>query len=251
MTDVPVGAWTVTLLLYLSALFFGVTGIGIAIGLAMGLGILAALAAIATGFMDWMDVDPTELAVGLIHATVNIIGTLLFILSWIMLSTSQWAVSIANFIPALVGYLLMAVGAYLGGALVFRLGTMINRNAYRSGPKDFTPVIGFEELAEFRNAFEDVEKSFQWLKDNGYIHLAALTDALGGKDSAKGWLIKNKFVSLGIMVDAAAGNKSAVDWLIKAGEPGWVLVAKAIFDYEKKKEKKGFWNFFSFGNPYG
>src|SRR5437870_2473057 len=43
ITDVPVGAWTVTLLLYLAVLFFGVKGIGIAIGLAMGLGILAAL----------------------------------------------------------------------------------------------------------------------------------------------------------------------------------------------------------------
>lgn len=148
LTDVPVGAWTVTLLLYLAALFFGVNGIGIAIGLAMGLGILAALAAIAVGFMDWMDVDPTELAVGLIHALVNITGTLLFIIAWIMLYIAQWQVSVANFIPALVGYLVMAVGAYLGGELVYRLGTMINRNAYRSGPKDFTPVVGFDELPE-------------------------------------------------------------------------------------------------------
>lgn len=157
LTDVPVGAWTATILLYLAALFFGVNSIGIAIGLAMGLGILAALAAIATGFMDWMDVDPTELSVGLIHATVNIIGTLLFIISWIMLYNSQWQVSIANFIPALVGYIVVAVGAYLGGALVFRLGTMINRNAYRSGPKDFTPVVGFEELPENKPQRFDVK----------------------------------------------------------------------------------------------
>lgn len=157
LTDVPVGAWTAALLLYLAALFFGMTGIGIAIGLVMGLGILAALAAIATGFMDWMDVDPTELAVGLIHAIINIIGTLLFIIAWIMLYAAQWQVSVANFIPALVGYLVVAVGAYLGGGLVFRLGTMINRNAYRSGPKDFTPVIGFTELAENKPQRFDVK----------------------------------------------------------------------------------------------
>jgi nitrite reductase/ring-hydroxylating ferredoxin subunit/uncharacterized membrane protein len=157
LTDVPVGAWTVTLLLYLAALFFGVNGIGIAIGLAMGLGILAALAAIATGFMDWMDVDPTESSVGLIHAVVNIIGTLLFIIALIMLYASQWQVSMANFVPAFVGYLVVSVGAYLGGALVFRLGTMVNRNAYRSGPKEFTPVIGFEELAENKPQRFDVK----------------------------------------------------------------------------------------------
>src|SRR5437868_5382738 len=75
LTDVPVGAWTVTLLLYLAALFFGVPGMGVAIGIAMGLGILGALGAIATGLLDWMDVDPTELSLGLVHGTVNIIGT--------------------------------------------------------------------------------------------------------------------------------------------------------------------------------
>ncbi len=148
LTDVPVGAWTVTLLLYLVALLFNVQGMGIAIGLAMGLGILAALATIATGLLDWMDVDPTELAVGLVHGVINLIGTILFIISWIMLYTAQWNVTIANLIPALVGYLVLVVGAFLGGELVFRLGTMVNRNAYRSGPKEFTAVIGFDELPE-------------------------------------------------------------------------------------------------------
>jgi nitrite reductase/ring-hydroxylating ferredoxin subunit len=143
-----VGGWTVTLLLYLAALLFGIKGIGIAIGLAMGLGILAALAAIATGLLDWMDVDPTELSVGLIHGTVNIIATILFIISWVMLLSSNWEANLANFIPALLGYVVVAGGAYLGGDLVFRLGTMINRNAYRNGPKDFTPVVGFGDLPE-------------------------------------------------------------------------------------------------------
>jgi hypothetical protein len=30
-----------------------------------------------------------------------------------------------------------------------------------------------------------------------------------------------------------------------------IPVAKEIYDYEKKKEKKGRWNIFNFGNPYG
>lgn len=152
LTDVPVGAWTVTILLYLAALLFGMNELGIAIALAMGLGILAALAAIATGFMDWMDVDPTELSIGFTHAVVNSFGTLLFIVAWALLFTAQWQVSVANFIPALVGYGVIAGGAYLGGTLVFRFGTMINRNAYRSGPKEFTPVVAFEDLADNKPA---------------------------------------------------------------------------------------------------
>jgi nitrite reductase/ring-hydroxylating ferredoxin subunit/uncharacterized membrane protein len=157
LTDVPVGAWTVTLLLYLAVLLFGVQGIGIAIGLAMGLGILAALAAIVTGLLDWMDTDPTELAVGLIHGAVNILGTLFFIVSWLMLYAAQWNATTANFVPALVGYLVISIGAYLGGDLVFRLGTMINRNAYRSGPKDFTAVVGVQELPENKPQRFDVK----------------------------------------------------------------------------------------------
>jgi nitrite reductase/ring-hydroxylating ferredoxin subunit/uncharacterized membrane protein len=157
LTDVPVGGWTVTMLLYLAVLFFDVKGIGIAIGLAMGLGILAALATIATGIMDWMDVDPTELSVGLIHGTVNSIATILFIISWVMLYTSNWNANIANFIPALVGYLVVSIGAYMGGELVFRLGTMVNRNAYRRGPTDFTSVVGFNDLTENKPQRFDVK----------------------------------------------------------------------------------------------
>lgn len=147
LTDVPVGAWTVTLLLYV-AVFFGVKGIGVAIGIAMGLGILAALAAIATGLLDWMDVDPTELYVGVVHGLVNITGTILFVISWVMLLGSGWDANAANFIFALAGYLVIAVGAFLGGELVFRLGTMINRNAYRSGPRDLISVVGLDDLGE-------------------------------------------------------------------------------------------------------
>ncbi|HZQ07370.1 MAG TPA: Rieske 2Fe-2S domain-containing protein [Anaerolineae bacterium] len=157
LTDVPVGAWTVTLLLYIAALFFNVQGMGVTIGLAMGLGILAALATISTGLLDWMDVDPTELSVGLVHGVINIIGTVFFIIAWLMLFTSQWNATLANFIPALAGYLIIAVGAYIGGDLVFRLGTMINRNAYRSGPQDFTAVVGFSDLAENKPQRFDVK----------------------------------------------------------------------------------------------
>ncbi len=114
--------------------------------------------------------------------------------------------------------------------------------------QDWLRSNGFRELAEFWDAYEDVEKSFQWLKENGFIHFAALVDAMSGKESAKLWLLKNKFIVLGILADAAQGNKSSVEWLLKAGEKGWILVAKEIYDYEKNKKKKGLWNIF--GNPF-
>src|SRR5215472_14966142 len=67
LTDVPIGAWTVTILLDLVALILGVPALGLAAAISTGLGVLAAMAAVAAGLMDWMDVDPPEKAVGVTH----------------------------------------------------------------------------------------------------------------------------------------------------------------------------------------
>jgi len=40
------------------------------------------------------------------------------------------------------------IGGYLGGAMVFYKGVMINRNAYRTGPDEFQPAVATRELAE-------------------------------------------------------------------------------------------------------
>ncbi len=148
LTDVPVGAWTLTILLDIIALVFGVGNLGLASGIANALGVLAALAAIVTGLADWMDVDPPELAIGITHATINATATILFALSFVILWQANWTITLADFIPALIGYLLISAGAYIGGTLVYRLGVMVNRNAYRAGPDKYVPVLPMQELPE-------------------------------------------------------------------------------------------------------
>jgi nitrite reductase/ring-hydroxylating ferredoxin subunit/uncharacterized membrane protein len=148
LTDVPIGAWTAAIVFDLLALLFHASGLGVASAIVTGLGILAALAAIVTGFMDWMDVDPPELAVGITHASINITATVLFIISFALAWANNWDIRWRVFLPALAGYGIVACGAYLGGSLVFRRGVMINRNAYRSGPKNFIPVLPLKDLAE-------------------------------------------------------------------------------------------------------
>jgi len=109
---------------------------------------------------------------------------------------------------------------------------------------------GYRELSEFWDAYESIEKSFQWLKNNGFIHFAALIDAMSGKDAAKVWLIKSGYRMLAAFADASEGNKTAVEWMAQQRNYDWLEVAKAIFDYNEKKKKKGFWNIFNFGNPF-
>ena len=148
LTDVPVGAWTASLLIDLVALVFAVQNLGLASAIAIGLGVIAALAAIATGFMDWMDVDPPERAVGFTHALINIVATIFFLVSFLVRLGGGWNITIGAFAISLIGYLLLTVGAFLGGSLVYRMGTMVNRNAYRHAIKDFTPAMADGDLPQ-------------------------------------------------------------------------------------------------------
>lgn len=148
LTDVPVGAWTVAIVLDLIALIFGVGDLGLASAIVIGLGVLVALGAIVTGLTDWMDVDPPELAVGVTHGLINIAATILFAISFVMRWAGNWQITVANFVPALVGYIVLTVGAYIGGSLVYRMGVMVNRDAYRTGPADFVPVLRIDQLPD-------------------------------------------------------------------------------------------------------
>ena len=148
LTDVPIGAWTLAIVLDLIGLLFQLPQLGLASSICIAVGVVGALAAAAAGLADWMDVDPPEKAIGAFHATVNVSATMLFLVSVVLRWRQQWQLEWGTLAVALAGYLLAAGGGYLGGILVFHMGVMINRNAYRSGPNDFTPVAATGELAE-------------------------------------------------------------------------------------------------------
>jgi nitrite reductase/ring-hydroxylating ferredoxin subunit/uncharacterized membrane protein len=148
LTDIPIGAWTLTIILDLVGLLFGLPQLGLASSITAGIGVAGALAAAAAGLADWMDVDPPEKAIGAFHATVNVSATSLFLISILMRWGRDWRLGWTTFVVALAGYLLAMIGGYLGGAMVFHKGVMINRNAYRSGPDDFKPAVATRELAE-------------------------------------------------------------------------------------------------------
>jgi len=148
LTAIPIGAWLMVIALDLAALIFRVPNLGWASGFAIGIGTLGALAAIVTGFLDWEDVNPRELTVGLVHAIVNITATILFAISFFWRWGNHWQIDIGNAALAIIGYLIVSVGGFLGGTLVFRMGTMVNRNAFVSEPAKFVSVIAAKDLPE-------------------------------------------------------------------------------------------------------
>jgi nitrite reductase/ring-hydroxylating ferredoxin subunit/uncharacterized membrane protein len=148
LTDIPIGAWTLTILLDLIGLLFGFPQLGLASSISACIGVAVALVTAAAGLADWMDVDPPEKAIGAFHACVNVSATILFLISFLMRWGHHWQLGWTTFVVALAGYLLVMLGGYLGGAMVFYKGVMINRNAYRTGPDDFKPAVATRELTE-------------------------------------------------------------------------------------------------------
>jgi nitrite reductase/ring-hydroxylating ferredoxin subunit/uncharacterized membrane protein len=171
LTDIPIGAWTLTVLFDLMALLFQLPQLGLAASITAGIGVAGAAAAAAAGLADWMDIDPPEKAVGAFHATVNITATILFLISFLMRWGQHWQTGWGTFALALAGYLLAALGGYLGGIMVFHMGVMINRNAYRTGPDDFKLALEMRELEEGKMKRVLVEEQpVVLLKLDGNIH---------------------------------------------------------------------------------
>ncbi|HET9493160.1 MAG TPA: DUF2231 domain-containing protein, partial [Chloroflexia bacterium] len=72
ITDVPIGAWTMTALLdFLSAAKGGDEGLDRASDVTLGAGIAAAVAAAVTGIVDWSDVGGSHRRMGMAHALLN------------------------------------------------------------------------------------------------------------------------------------------------------------------------------------
>lgn len=139
LTDLPIGAWTVVLLLDLWATVSPGSATGGAAAIALWFGVLAALGAAATGLTDWKDTVGYERRVGFVHLLVMVAATVLYVASGILrLSAGNEAAS--GRIVGVAGFVLLVVGGYLGGEMAFGFGSMVNHNAFREGPGKFTPV---------------------------------------------------------------------------------------------------------------
>lgn len=143
LTDIPIGSWTLAVVL---------DGIGIATGrdelnpgadLAVAIGVAGALGAAVTGFTDWSDTDSRPRRVGLGHALINISATAFFVSS---LSTRRSNRRI-GIILGFMGYGVMSAGAFLGGHLVFEERIGVN-HAAQPLTDEFIPVLAESDLPD-------------------------------------------------------------------------------------------------------
>jgi len=123
VTDVPIGALTVSLVADLISQ-------PVVADVSLVLGILAMVASAVTGVADYTEVDGTARNRATVHSVIMVASLVLYAISLAIRSGSP-ADRLVPTVLAIVAYLLLSLGANIGGDLVYLVGTHVNRHAWR------------------------------------------------------------------------------------------------------------------------
>jgi nitrite reductase/ring-hydroxylating ferredoxin subunit/uncharacterized membrane protein len=139
LTDIPIGAWTLAVLFDIIYLFRGTHGWVSAADVTIFVGLLGALGSAITGYTDWSDTVDRERRVGIAHGLLNTAAIVVYLVSLIIrVSGGSRGLAI---VLALIGYAIIITAAFLGGELVFSIGTGVNHHAWQEVPTKFTRVM--------------------------------------------------------------------------------------------------------------
>jgi nitrite reductase/ring-hydroxylating ferredoxin subunit/uncharacterized membrane protein len=139
LTDIPLGLWSITVLFDIIYLFNRSVVWFDAAELTIFVGILAALATAITGYTDWNETFGRERRVGVAHGLINTVVLVIYVASLLIRWTGGSA--LLAIILAFIGYGLLLCAAFLGGELVFSIGTGVNHHAWQAAPTKFTRVM--------------------------------------------------------------------------------------------------------------
>jgi nitrite reductase/ring-hydroxylating ferredoxin subunit/uncharacterized membrane protein len=126
LTDVPIG------ILFL-VIVFDVLSMGEAAAWALVVGILAMLAAALAGYADYADTDGKARERATLHSTLMVVALVGYLVSLLMrlpIDASP-APSVGAVVVSVVSFLILSAGAFVGGDVVYVLGNMVNRHAFR------------------------------------------------------------------------------------------------------------------------
>ena len=181
LTDIPIGAWTVTVLLDAmdAGGGSGSKGLRRASDASLLLGLAGAAGAAVTGLTDWSDTDARPRRTGMAHALLNTGATLLFAASFFSRRRGNRT---AGKVLALAGLATASASAYIGGELVSHEQIGVDHSSGRELPEKFTAVIPDADLPEGQLKRVDYKGTpLLLVRQNGRVHALAETCAhLGG-----------------------------------------------------------------------
>jgi nitrite reductase/ring-hydroxylating ferredoxin subunit/uncharacterized membrane protein len=123
VTDVPIGALTVSILADL-------IGQPLVADVALLIGVLAMVASAVTGAADYAELDGTARLRATVHSTIMVVALLVYLAS-LFIRSGNPSDRLLPFLLAGSGYLLVTLGAEIGGDLVYLIGTHVDRHAWR------------------------------------------------------------------------------------------------------------------------
>lgn len=124
LTDVPIGVFTL-------AVIFDVFDLRGAADVAIGFGILAMAGAAVAGLVDYGDTDDEPRMVATVHATLMVTALVVYLVSFALRLSDPAGDRLVPIVVSLIGYGIVTAGAFVGGELVYTLGNMVNRHAWR------------------------------------------------------------------------------------------------------------------------
>jgi nitrite reductase/ring-hydroxylating ferredoxin subunit/uncharacterized membrane protein len=123
ITDIPIGAFAVAIVLDMAGQARGAF-------LANVVGQVAFIAAYLTGFADYTDTDGRARTRAIVHGLIMMFGGALAAASLVLRDGGATGGGLAG-VLLIVSFLVIALGAYVGGDVVFALGNMVSRHAFR------------------------------------------------------------------------------------------------------------------------
>ena len=153
ITDVPLGAWTAATALDVYELASGDESLARGSDFAVNVGLFGAAGAAITGLNDWNYTYEKPRRVGALHAITNIAATACYVGSWWQ---RRYGCRRAGLTVGFAGYALAAVGAYLGGHLVYNERIGVN-HAPEELPNKFVPIVKESELREGKMCKADAD----------------------------------------------------------------------------------------------
>lgn len=132
LTDVPIGALTVVIVL-------DVLGQPVGADIALVLGILAMLASALIGFADYSVTDGQARVRATVHSTLMIVALVLYLIS-LALRAGSPVDRTAPIALSIVAYLVLSAGGFVGGDVAYVLGNMVDRHAWRPAGAKWAPL---------------------------------------------------------------------------------------------------------------
>ncbi len=146
LTDIPVGAWTASLVLdFMEAGGKRRKGFEDAADATVAVGLVGAVGAAITGLTDWKDMQADDRRVGFVHGMLNTAVAGLYVASLVARRNRNRAVGRAL---AATGYGVMMASAWLGGELISRKRAAVDRSTEIALPADWVPLVREADMPE-------------------------------------------------------------------------------------------------------